>query len=112
MDYEIEFTMIEIKDINKIQKSELVKDETFEAEVTQVSDLSEAYCKEIMSRVEAMLPEGCSVRYIGCTERIGNYEFCISDGQLEYILLMPESIYIYLKKLIWRVIWLPCQTLY
>lgn len=47
MDNEIEFTMIEIKDIGKLQKSELVKDETFEAEITQVSDLSEAYCRDM-----------------------------------------------------------------
>lgn len=93
MDNEIEFTMIEIKDIGKLQKSELVKDETFEAEITQVSDLSEAYCREIMNRVESMLPDGCSVRYIGCTERIGNYEFCISCGQLEYTVILQQNTY-------------------
>lgn len=93
MDYEIEFTMIEIKDIGKLQKSELVKDETFAAKITQVSDLSEVYCREIMSRVESMLPEGCSVRYIGCTERIGNYEFCISGGQREYTVIFQQNTY-------------------
>lgn len=93
MDYQIEFTMIEIKDISKLQETELVKDETFGAEVTQVSDLSEEYCKETMSRVESMLPEGCSVRYIWCKERIGNYEFCISDGQREYTVVLQQNTY-------------------
>lgn len=93
MDYEIEFTMIEIKDLSKIQKSESVKDDTFGGEVTHESDLSEKYCKEIMSRVESMLPEECSVRYIGCTERIGNYEFSITNGQLEYSVIFQQNTY-------------------
>ena len=38
MDYEIEFKMIEIKDISKIQKRERVKDSVLGTETTQISN--------------------------------------------------------------------------
>ena len=55
MNYEIEFKMIEIRDLSKIQKIQLVKDDIFETEVEQVEDIADAYCQEIMARIETLL---------------------------------------------------------
>lgn len=48
MNYEIEFKMIEIKDLSKIQKRKMVKDDIFGADVEQVEDIADEYCKDIM----------------------------------------------------------------
>ena len=64
MNYEIEFKMIEIRDLSKIQKIQLVKDDIFE---TEVEDIADAYCQEIMARIETLLSPDCKVKYIGCT---------------------------------------------
>lgn len=44
MNYEMEFNMIEIKDLSKIQKRKIVKDDIFEADVEQVEDIADMYC--------------------------------------------------------------------
>ena len=44
MNYEIEFKMIEIKDLSKIQKRKMAKDDIFEADVEQVEDIADEYC--------------------------------------------------------------------
>lgn len=49
MNYEIEFKMIEVKDLSKIQKRELVKDDIFETDVEQVEDIADEYCQGIMA---------------------------------------------------------------
>lgn len=48
MGYEIEFKMIEIKDISKIQKRERVKDSALGTETTQISNITDEYCKLVM----------------------------------------------------------------
>ena len=72
MNYEIEFKMIEIKDLSKIQKRKMVKDGIFKADVEQVEDIADEYCKDIMARIETLIAPDCKVKYIGCTDRIGN----------------------------------------
>lgn len=52
MHYEIEFKMIEIKDLSKIQKRKMVKDDIFEADVEQVEDIADEYCKYIMAGMQ------------------------------------------------------------
>lgn len=52
MHYEIEFKMIEIKDLSKIQKRKMVKDDIFEADVAQVEDIADEYCKYIMAGMQ------------------------------------------------------------
>ncbi len=93
MNYEIEFKMIEIKDLSKIQKRKMVKDDIFEAEVEQVEDIAEEYCKDIMARIETLLVPDCKVKYIGCTDRIGNFEFKVSYNDVEYTVIFQMDTY-------------------
>ena len=55
MDYEIEFKMIEIKDISKIQKRERVKDSALGTETTQISNITDEYCKLVMNQVGLLM---------------------------------------------------------
>ena len=48
----------------------MVKDDIFEADVEQVEDIADEYCKDIMARIETLLVPDCKVKYIGCTDRI------------------------------------------
>lgn len=79
MNYEIEFKMIEIKDLSKIQKRKMVKDDIFEADVEQVEDIADEYCKDIMARIETLLAPDCKVKYGNIGEvdgyRKGRYLF-------------------------------------
>lgn len=93
MNYEIEFKMIEIKDLTKIQKRELVKDDIFEADVEQVEDIADEYCKGIMARIETLLGLDCKVKYVGCTDRIGNFEFKVSCNDVEYAVIFQMDTY-------------------
>lgn len=93
MNYEIEFKMIEIKDLSKMQKKKMVKDDIFEAEVEQVEDIAEEYCKDIMARIETLLVPDCKVKYIGCTDRIGNFEFKVSYNDVEYTVIFQMDTY-------------------
>ena len=63
MNYEIEFKMIEIKDLSKIQKRKMIKDDIFEADVEQVEDIADEYCKDIMARIETLI-QGGVFRYL------------------------------------------------
>lgn len=93
MNYEIEFKMIEIKDLSKIQKRKMVKDDIFEADVEQVEDIADEYCKDIMARIEALSAPDCKVKYIGCTDRIGNFEFKVSYNDIEYTVIFQMDTY-------------------
>ena len=55
--------MIEIKDLSKIQKRKMIKDDIFEADVEQVEDIADEYCKDIMARIETLI-QGGVFRYL------------------------------------------------
>ena len=93
MNYEIEFNMIEIKDLSKIQKRKIVKDDIFEADVEQVEDIADMYCQGIMARIETLFGSECKVKYIGCTDRIGNFEFKVSYKDVEYTVIFQMDTY-------------------
>lgn len=93
MNYEIEFKMIEIKDLSKIQKRKIVKDDIFEADVEQVEDIADVYCQGIMERIETLFGSDCKVKYIGCTDRIGNFEFKVSYKDVEYTVIFQMDTY-------------------
>ena len=93
MNYEIEFKMIEIKDLSKIQKRKMVKDDIFEADVEQVEDIADVYCQGIMARIETLFGSYCKVKYIGCTDRIGNFEFKVSYKDVEYTVIFQMDTY-------------------
>lgn len=93
MNYEIEFKMIEIKDFSKIQKRKMVKDDIFEADVEQVEDIADEYCQGIMARIETLFGSDCKVKYIGCTDRIGNFEFKVSYKDVEYTVIFQMDTY-------------------
>lgn len=93
MNYEIEFKMIEIKDLSKIQKRKIVKDDIFEADVEQVEDIADEYCQGIMARIETLFGSDCKVKYIGCTDRIGNFEFKVSYKDVEYTVIFQMDTY-------------------
>ncbi len=93
MNYEIEFKMIEIKDLSKIQKRKMVKDDIFEADVEQVEDIADEYCQGIMARIETLFGSDCKVKYIGCTDRIGNFEFKVSYKDVEYTVIFQMDTY-------------------
>lgn len=95
MDYEIEFRLIDIKDMSKIQKIEKVEDSIF-GEIMVVDckhDITDEYCKDIMDRVMTKLnSEGVS-KYIGCTERIGHYEFVVENMGVKYTVIFQKDTY-------------------
>ena len=93
MNYEIEFKMIEIKDLSKIQKRKIVKDDIFEADVEQVEDIADVYCQGIMARIGTLFGSDSKVKYIGCTDRIGNFEFKVSYKDVEYTVIFQMDTY-------------------
>lgn len=93
MKYEIEFKMIEMKDLSKIQRRKMVKDDVFEADVEQVEDIADKYCIDIMARIETLFAPDCKVKYIGCTDRIGNFEFKVSYNDVEYTIIFQMDTY-------------------
>lgn len=93
MDYEIEFKMIEIKDISKIQKRERVKDSALGTETTQISNITDEYCKLVMNQVGLLMDLGNQIKYIGCTDRIGNFEFRIAHDTIEYVVIFQQDTY-------------------
>ena len=84
---------VEIKDLSRIQKRKMVKDDIFEADVEQVEDIADEYCKDIMARIETLLAPDCKVKYIGCTDRIGNFEFKVSCNNVEYTVIFQMDTY-------------------
>ena len=93
MDYEIEFKMVEIKDLSKIQRSVVVEDHDWGTNVTETQDLSDEYCKDKMKQVENLFDSECQVKYEGCIERIGNYVFNVLHSDTKYKIVMQLDTY-------------------
>lgn len=91
MNYEIEFKMIEIKDLSKIQRNRIVQDDTITREQTE--DVTNEYCKEIMHQVEKLLDSDCKIKYNGCIDRIGNFIFIVLHDDVEYTVIMQIDTY-------------------
>ena len=94
MGYEIEFKLIDIKDINKIQYVEETEG-PFGDDVKVVCrhDITDEYCKTIMQRAMTRIAIECEWRYIGCTERIGHHEFEVSGPVNKYIVIFQQDTY-------------------
>lgn len=82
--------MIEIKDISKIQKRERVKDSALGTETTQISNITDEYCKLVMNQVGLLMDLGYQIKYIGCTDRIGNFEFRVAHDTIEYAVIFQQ----------------------
>ena len=91
MNYEIEFKMIEIRDLSKIQRNRIVQDDTITREQTE--DVTNEYCKEIMHQVEKLLDSDCKIKYNGCIDRIGNFIFIVLHDDVEYTAIMQIDTY-------------------
>ena len=94
MGYEIEFKLIDIKDINIIQCVEETEG-PFGDDVKVVCrhDITDEYCKTIMQRAMTRIAIECEWRYIGCTERIGHHEFEVSGPVNKYIVIFQQDTY-------------------
>lgn len=95
MGYEIEFKLIDIKDINKVQRVEEVEDSTFgeAVKVERKHDTADEYCKAVIQcAIEAANIE-CESRFIGCTDRIGHYEFEITKDDVKYTVILQQDTY-------------------
>ena len=94
MGYEIEFKLIDIKDINKIQCVEETEG-PFGDDVKVVCrhDITDEYCKTIMQRAMTRIAIECEWRYIGYTERIGHHEFEVSGPVNKYIVIFQQDTY-------------------
>ena len=94
MGYEIEFKLIDIKDINIIQCVEETEG-PFGDDVKIVCrhDITDEYCKTIMQRAMTRIAIECEWRYIGCTERIGHHEFEVSGPVNKYIVIFQQDTY-------------------
>ena len=95
MGYEIEFKLIDIKDINKIQRVEEVQDSSFgeKVKVECKHDIADEYCKSVIQCAISATNIGCESRYIGCTDRIGHYEFEITKDDVKYAVILQQDTY-------------------
>lgn len=93
MIYEIEFKMIEIKDITKIQKREVKKEVEYGTEVEFLTDIASEYCKKTMEQVRKKMGEGCLIDYLGSQDRIGNYIFEVYNNDVKYIIIFQQDTY-------------------
>lgn len=94
MDYEIEFKMIDIKDINKIQHTEKCEAPFGgDIETESIRDITDEYCKDVLQKAIAQTGIECKWRYIGCTDRIGHYEFEISNSENKYTVVFQQDTY-------------------
>lgn len=95
MGYEIEFKLIDIKDINKIQRVEEVQDSSFgeKVKVECKHDIADEYCKAVIQCAISATNIGCESRYIGCTDRIGHYEFEITKDDVKYAVILQQDTY-------------------
>ncbi len=95
MGYEIEFKLINIKDINKIQRVKEVEDSSF-GETVRVEckqDITDEYSKTVMQCAIDATNIECESRYIGCTDRIGHYEFEITKDGINYSVILQQDTY-------------------
>ena len=93
MNYEIEFKMIEIRDLSKIQRNKIVQDDTFNTKIEQTEDVADEYCREIMDQVETLMGSDCKLKYNGCIDRIGNFVFAVLHDDVEYTVIMQLDTY-------------------
>ena len=94
MDYEVEFKLIDINDINKIQRIEKSEAPFGEdVEIESICDAAEEYCKDVMRKAISEIGMECEWRYIGCTDRIGHYEFKVSNSGTEYTVAFLQDTY-------------------
>ena len=93
MNYEIEFKMIEIRDLSKIQRNKIVQDDTFNTKIEQTEDVADEYCREIMDQVETLMDSDCKFKYNGCIDRIGNFVFAVLRDDVEYTVIMQLDTY-------------------
>ena len=93
MGYEIEFKLINIKNMNKIQHVEEVDESLFGEliKVTHISDISNEYYESIMQSVSFSI--ACEAKYIGCTNRIGHFEFEIIKESIKYVVVFQHDTY-------------------
>ncbi|MCM1500918.1 MAG: hypothetical protein NC124_20865, partial [Clostridium sp.] len=80
-----------------------VKDDIFEADVEQVEDIADEYCQGMMARIEILLGSDCKVKYIGCTDRIGNFEFKVIHNDVEYTVIFQMDTYEWNRQLTIKV---------
>lgn len=93
MKYEIEFKMIDIKDLSKIQKIKIVQKDIFNTKIEQIIDMADEYCKEKMEQVEELFDSVCKIKYNGCIDRIGNFVFVVLHDDVEYKVIMQLDTY-------------------
>ncbi len=95
MGYEIEFKLIDIKDINRIQRVEEVEDSPFGKmmKVECKQDIADEYCMGIMQCAIDATNVECESKYIGCTDRIGHYEFEITKDDVKYAVILQQDTY-------------------
>lgn len=94
MDYEIEFKMIDIRDINKIQHTEKCEAPFGgDIESESVRDIADEYCKDVMQKAIEKTGMECQWRYVGCTDRIGYYEFEVSSSRIKYTVVFQQDTY-------------------
>lgn len=95
MGYEIEFKLIDIKNINKIRYIEEIEDSTFGEEVKSTCeyDIDDEYCKTVIQSAIETTNIECESRNIGCTDRIGHYEFEITNNDVKYAVIFQQDTY-------------------
>lgn len=94
MGSEIEFRMIDIKDINKMQHIEKCEGPFCgNIECDRVRDITDEYCKDVIKKAVEKTGIQCEWTYIGCTDRIGHYEFEISYSEKEYTVVFQQDTY-------------------
>lgn len=96
MGYEIEFKLIDIKDINKIQRNEEIEDSIWGCEEVKVKckrDIADEYCKAVIQCSIGAANIECESRYVGCTDRIGHYEFEIIKDDVKYVVIFQQDTY-------------------
>jgi len=95
MEYEIEFKLIDIKDINKIQRIEEMEDSTIgeTVKVEYKHDIADEYYRDVMQCAIETANIECESRYVGCTDRIGHYEFEVIKDDAKYVVIFQQDTY-------------------
>lgn len=94
MDFEIEFMLIDIKNINKIQCIEKCEGPFGEGtEGESERDITDEYCKDIIQKAITKTGIECRWKYIGCTDRIGHYEFEVLNSGTKYAVVFQQDTY-------------------
>lgn len=93
MEYEVEYKLINIKDINKLKRIE--EEDSFDdgPRIECETDIADEYCKEVLKKALSLISEDTESKYIGCTERIGHYEFEIKCTSVFYKVVFQQDTY-------------------